>query len=121
MGRIILGQEALEEDDHLRLVSGDPRLDAPDARLDGGRMLADLPLKGFLAVCDALVRLFADPGDLRLGPLADRRDIVVGALAKLRSLRCRIGVDELDVALRLGTQSLQRVGSSGLCGSLHGP
>jgi hypothetical protein len=80
----------------------------------------DLALEAGLAMGDALVGLFADPGDLGLGPLADGGDVVVGLLAQLAGLDRGRCVDVLDVALGVGGEARERVGLRRLGRALHG-
>ena len=119
-GGVLFGDQALEEVGHLGLEGVDATLDALDASLDVGRVGVDLALEASLAVGDALVGLFADPGDLGLGPVADRRDVIVGLLAQLGRLDGGRRVDRLDVGLGIGAEARERVGLGGLRRALHG-
>ena len=82
VGRVVLGEEALEELRHLLLEAVDPALDLLDLALDHRGVLLDLGLEPALARRDLRLGLLADPGDLGLRPLADRGDVVVGLAAE---------------------------------------
>ena len=81
-GRVLLGHEAFEEDVHLGFERRDPAVDTLDLALDAGGVLLDLLFELGLPLRHAMLGLLADPGDFGLRPFADRRDIVVGALAE---------------------------------------
>ena len=120
LGRILFGEQALEEGGHLVLEQGDVVLDALDALLDARGVLLDLELERGLAIDDLLIGLLADARDLRLRPFADRRDVRVGGVAQLLGLAGGARVDRLDVRLRVGLETREGLFARRLGRGLHG-
>ena len=79
-GGVVLAFEALTVGGHGRLEPDDLGTDLVDAAVDRGGVPGELVLEGRLAGGDGCVGLVLDPGDLGLGPLADRGDVVLGLL-----------------------------------------
>ena len=105
---------------HLGLERGDPGLDPFDPALDMRGVLLELGLQVGLARRDLAIGLFADPGHLRLGPVADGDDVVVGGLAQLGGTVGGTGLDRFDVRLRFGLELLQGRGARRFGRALHG-
>ena len=92
---IVLAREAPEVRLHVRAIPRDHRVDLAHAMLHRGGMGGQLELEGRLACPDPGVGLFADPGDLDLRPLLDRRQVLLGLAADGLCAVGRCGTDGL--------------------------
>ena len=118
-GEVRLAEELVEERRHDRLERGDLRLDPRDVALHERGMARKLALELVAAACGPGLRLFADPGDLRLRPFLDAREVGLGAPAQGVGLGDRAGLDLLHVGGSLDTELLEGCGASLFGCSLH--